>query len=47
MQRQILLDLLRCMGVDVQKSMRLTAATHIIAQNVNDKTSDKLRHVRM
>ena len=46
MQRQILLDLLRCLGVDVQKQMRLNAATHIVAQDVDDKTSNKLEHVR-
>ena len=46
MQRQILLDLLRCLGVDVQKQMRLNTATHLIAQDVDDKTSSKLQHVR-
>lgn len=46
MQRQILLDLLRCMGVDVQKQMRLGSATHIVAQDVDDRVSNKLQHVR-
>ncbi|KAL3139869.1 hypothetical protein ABBQ38_004164 [Trebouxia sp. C0009 RCD-2024] len=46
MQRQILLDMLRCMGVDVQKQMRLGSATHIIAQDVDERISNKLQHVR-
>ncbi|KAL3154240.1 hypothetical protein ABBQ32_013740 [Trebouxia sp. C0010 RCD-2024] len=46
MQRQILLDMLRCMGVDVQKQMRLGSATHIVAQDVDDRISNKLQHVR-
>ena len=45
--RQLLLDMLRCMGVDVQKEMRLASATHIIAQDVDDKPSKKLQHARM
>ena len=34
------------MGVDVQKEMRLAAVTHIVAQDVDDRTSKKLEHAR-
>ncbi|KAL0031707.1 hypothetical protein WJX79_002272 [Trebouxia sp. C0005] len=46
LQRQILLDMLWCMGVDVQKEMRLNAVSHIIARDVDDKSSKKLEHAR-
>lgn len=46
LHRQILLDMLHCMGVDVQKEMRLTAVTHIVARDVNDRSSKKLEHAR-
>lgn len=46
LQRQILLDMLRCMGVEVQKEMRLNDVTHIIARDVDDKSSKKLEHAR-
>ena len=46
LQRQILLDMLWCMGVDVQKEMRLNAVSHIIARDVDDKCSKKLEHAR-
>jgi len=34
------------MGVDVQKEMRLNAVSHIIARDVDDKSSKKLEHAR-
>lgn len=46
LQRQVLLDMLRCMGVEVQKEMRLNAVTHIIARDVDDRSSKKLEHAR-
>lgn len=46
MQRQILLDLLRCMGVGVQKQMHMGTATHVVAQNVDDDKSEKLTYAR-
>ena len=46
MQRQILLDMLRCMGVGVQKQMHMGSATHIVAQDVDDKVSAKLKVTR-
>ena len=46
LQRQVLLDMLHCMGVDVQKEMRLAAVTHIVAQDVDDRSSKKLEHAR-
>lgn len=45
-QRQILLDLLRCMGVGVQKQMHMGTATHVVAQNVDDEKSVKLAYAR-
>ena len=46
MQRQILLDMLRCMGVDVQKQMHMCTATHVVAQDVDDDKSEKLAYAR-
>ena len=46
MQRQILLDMLRCMGVGVQKQMHMGTATHVVAQDVDDEKSEKLAYAR-
>lgn len=46
MQRQILLDMLRCMGVGVQKQMHMGTATHVVAQDVDDAKSEKLAYAR-
>ena len=40
--RQTLLEMLRCMGVDVQKAVQLGSATHIVAQDVTDQSSQKM-----
>lgn len=47
MHRQVLLDMLHCLGVEVQKEMKLGSATHIVAHDVDDKKSKKLEHARM
>ena len=46
LQRQILLDMLRCMGVGVQKQMHMGTATHVVAQDMDDQKSEKLAHAR-
>lgn len=41
-QRQHILQLLRAMGVHVQKSMLLATITHVVANDTGDTTSNKL-----
>ena len=46
MQRQHILELLRAMGVHVQKSMLLSSITHVVAKDTQDATSAKLVNAR-
>ena len=41
-QRQHILQLLRAMGVHVQKSMQLSTITHVVAKDTDDTASSKL-----
>ncbi|KAK9840981.1 hypothetical protein WJX81_003698 [Elliptochloris bilobata] len=41
-QRQHIIELLRVMGVRVQKSMLLSSITHVVAKDTHDPASDKL-----
>ncbi|KAK9864191.1 hypothetical protein WJX84_006137 [Apatococcus fuscideae] len=45
--RHIVLDLLQCMGVEVQKNMHLPVITHIVAVDVHDQKSAKLCAARL
>lgn len=40
--RHLVLDLLQCAGMDVQKNMHLPAITHVVAADVHDHKSAKL-----
>ncbi len=44
--RHTLLDLLQCMGVEVQKNMHLPRITHVVALDVEDTQSAKLNAAR-
>ena len=44
--RHTLLDLLQCMGVEVQKNMDPARVTHVIALDVDDRKSAKLEAAR-
>ena len=45
-----MLDLVRCMGVcvqkDVQKDVHLASLTHVVTHNVNDQSSQKVLAAR-
>ena len=41
-----MLDLLAHMGVDVQKAMPPSTITHVVASDLQDKSSKKLEHAR-
>ncbi|KAK9824675.1 hypothetical protein WJX72_012276 [[Myrmecia] bisecta] len=45
-QRQIILAMMRWMGVEVQKNMALAVTTHVVAKDVEDTTSQKLNVAR-
>lgn len=45
--RHIVLDLVQCTGMEVQKNMHLPVITHVVAVDVHDRKSAKLEAARL